>query len=346
MTIVFPPPLAPVDEMNRLPGVTRAKGLIGGLIRQMTLDAVRGGRRLPPRPLLRRPDPSPAWGRARFVGVHVDDYLTHGNAVHLVTSRTADGLPASVMWLPAMEVGVADQRRYGGALTYWWAGRELPLEDVVHVARGADPRNPVRGMGVVEQHVTTWTKLSKRETYETDAVSTSGVPSVVVTTPNPDLSQTEADTMKASWMEKFARREPVILPSGVEVKPLAWSPNDSQMAEAHNMGLVDIANAFGMDGSWVGASVEGMTYKNISSMFLGLVRETIEPISDDFEQIWGDSWLSWGQELQFRKSDILTGDLTSEMGWIGDAIDRKLITEDEGRARLSYPPMTREDSSV
>ena len=35
---------------------------------------------------------------------------------------------------------------------------------------------------------------------------------------------------------------PVILPSGSEVKPLAWSPSDSQMVEAHQMSLQDVAN--------------------------------------------------------------------------------------------------------
>lgn len=334
------PPSSPLDQLAGLPAVTRARGLISGLIRQMSIEAVKGGR-LQPRPrLLHRPDPSPAWGRARFVGCHVDDYLTHGNAVHLVTSRHAStGLPASAMWIPAVELGVTDERRYGGKLRYWWGGVELPIDDVVHVARGADPRMPVRGMGVIEQHLTTWQRLTKQANAESDSYDHSGVPSVAVITPNADLSPAEAEAAKASWMEKFQRREPVILPTGTEVKPLAWSPVDSQMVEAREMSLKDVANAFGMDGAWLGASTKGLTYKSIGPLFLGLVRETIEPVSDDFEQIWGESWLPWGTELQFTKSDILTDDLPTEMSWIGDAVDRKIITPEEGRTRLGYSKM-------
>ena len=91
--------------------------------------------------------------------------------------------------------------------------------------------------------------------------------------------------------------------------------------------------------AWLGASTKGLTYKSIGPLFLGLVRETIEPVSDDFEQIWGESWLQWGTDLAFTKSDILTDDLPTEMSWIGDAVDRKIITPEEGRMRLGYPKM-------
>lgn len=340
------PPIRPQEQMKGLPAVTRATGLIAGLIRQMHLDDYRGVQLMPTPRLLDRPDPSKGWGRARFIGVHIEDYLHHGNAISVVTSRNAEGYPASVMWLPAINVGVSDERAWGGELRYWYHGRQLVTDDVIHVARGADPMNPVRGIGVIEQHLTTWSRLTDQAVYESEAYRQSGVPSVAVITPNPDLSQEEADKAKASWMEKFVRREPVILPSGTEVKPLAWSPSDSQMVEAHTMGLQDVANAFGLDGAWLGAPTKGLTYKSIGPMFLGLVRETIEPIADDFEQIWGPEWLPHGHQLRFRKSDILTDDMPTEVDWIVDAIEAGMMSEDEGRARIGYPPKNKEMSHV
>lgn len=337
MGVTFPPT---VDRMSGVPGVTRATGLISGLIRQMTMDAIHDGMPRSPRPrILEKPDPMQQWGRARFIGCHVDDYLRHGNAVSLVTARDADGVPQSAMWLPAMHVQVADLRPYGGELTYWYLGQKLTLGDVVHVARGADPWNPARGVGVIEQHLTAWGLWQKQARYESDAYDQSGVPSVAVTTPNQDLSQAEADAAKSSWMEKFARREPVILPQGTTVVPLAWSPSDSQMVEAHQMTLQDISNAFGMDGYWLGAPVKGMTYKSPGLLYLALVRETIEPISDDFEQVWGPAWFPWGgDELRFRKQDILTDDMASEAEWLVKALGAKIVDLDEARDRLGYAP--------
>lgn len=332
----------PADALAGLPAVTRATGLISGLIRQMTIDVFRGPVQVAGTRLTARPDPSPGWGRGRFVGVHVDDYLRHGNAVHLITARDGDGVPVAAMWLPAVHVWVSDQRAHGGQLSYWYAGRELPLADVVHVARGADPDNPARGVGVIEQHLTTWGRLTKQARFEEDSYDRSGVPSVAVVVGNQDLTTASAEEAKERWMEKFQRREPVFLPQGTEVKPLAWSPSDSQMVEAHAMALQDVANAFGLDGFWVGVPSKGLTYKSPAPLFLSLVRETIEPISDDFEQSWGPSWLPLsevtGEELLFRKADILTDDMASEMAWLALGVEKKILDVDEARARIRMSP--------
>lgn len=326
-------------QLSGLPAVTRATGLIAGLIRQMSMDAYTGPRKLPRPRFLHRPDPSPGSGRAWWVGQHVTDYLIHGNCVHLVTSRHESGLPASAVWLPAQRVGITPTG--AGLLSpveYWLDGTKLQTADVVHVRRGADPNLPARGVGVVEQHLATFGKLQRQQRYEEEAYSSSGVPSVAVITPNSGLSQTQADDAKASWMEKFERREPVILPQGTTVTPLSWSPTDAQMVEAHEMSLGDVALMFNMDGAWLGAATKGMTYKSIGPLFLGLVRETIDPITDDLEQVWGDAWLHLGEDLHFTKQEILGDDMATEMAWISQGVEKKLISIDEGRERLGYSP--------
>ena len=182
-----------------------------------------------------------------------------------------------------------------------------------------------------------WDKLGRQQQFESDAYTSSGVPSVAVIAPNQDMSQEQADEAKTSWMAKFARREPVILPSGTSVQPLAWSPSDSQMVEAHQMSLQDVANMFGLDGAWLGAPTKGLTYKSIGPQFMGLVRETIDPITDDFEQVWGDAWLPWGQELRFNKQEILQDDMPTEMGWLKLGVEAQIIDVEEARERLGYP---------
>ena len=341
--IAFPPLESLSDSLSGLPAVTRATGLICGLIRQMDMNVYRGKVTLPRPRLLERPDPSPNTSRAWWVGVQVEDYLIHGNAVHLVTARSAaTGRPLAGLWLPASHLGITTAPMFDDlmpTLRYWYNGRELPTADVVHVQRGADRFNPMRGVGVVEQHLTAFSRLQKQQNYESDAYDTSGVPSIAVITPKEiELTPESADIAKTEWMERFRLRQPVILPSGSEVKPLAWSPSDSQMIEAHQMSLQDVANMFGMDGSWLGAPIQGMTYKSVGPMFLSLVRETVEPVSDEFEQVWGDAWLPYGQELRFHKPDILADDLPTEMGWMYKALRAKVITLEEVRTRLGLSP--------
>ena len=59
------------------------------------------------------------------------------------------------------------------------------------------------------------------------------VPSVAIITPTGTLTQDVADAAKEAWLNKFGGpvREPVILPNGTQVIPLAWSPSDTQLIE-------------------------------------------------------------------------------------------------------------------
>lgn len=329
------------DRLSGLPAVTRATGLISGLIRQMKMDAYREDTKLARPRILHRPDPTPNTARSWFVGVHVNDYLRHGNAINITTVRDEFGLPLASMWLPAQQVGVTTAPMWDDlapTLRYWFNGRELPTNDVVHVRRGADPWNPWRGVGVLEEHLTAFRRLHAQQNSETDSYNTNGVPSVVVTVPNADTTQEEMTDAKNRWMQNFQNREPAIVPAGTVVTPVAWSPKDSQMSEAHGMSLQDVANMFGMDGFWTGTPSKGLTYKSPGPLFLSLTRETIEPISDDFEQVWGDAWLPMDQQLWFHKPDILADDLPTEMGWMEKALGAGVMVKEEVRPRLGLSP--------
>src|SRR5262245_6121052 len=145
-----------VETALRIPAVSRATALYSGLIRQCPLDAYRGTTPLPRPRLLDRPDPDRE--RAWFVGVQVEDYLWHGNAISLVTDRNVEGWPTALAWVPAAwtQVVTAPAERP----RYYVGDRELPLDDVIHVRRSADRWNPIRGVGVVEQHLTTFDRVA------------------------------------------------------------------------------------------------------------------------------------------------------------------------------------------
>src|SRR4029077_3274469 len=103
---------------------------------------------------------------------------------------------------------------------------------------------PARGVGVIEQHLSSLDRIAMEEAYEGDALKHGAVPSVAVITPNARLGEKESTTAKADWLAKFVGpgREPAILPAGTQVVPLGWSPSDNQMIEARKMSLLDVAN--------------------------------------------------------------------------------------------------------
>ena len=326
----------------RIPSVSRATALYSGLIRQCPMDAYRGTTPLERPRLLDRPDPTRS--RSWFVGVNVEDYLWHGNAIGHVTTRNAEGWPATVEWVPAARTAVVSPP--GDPTTYWVDGEWVNPDDIIHVRRGANRWAPASGVGVIEQHLGTFDRVGLEEEYERTALTRSGVPSVAVVAPNPSLSTEEADAADAKWAEKFAVRKPVFLPYGTTITPLGWSPTDNQMVEARKMSLQDVANAFNLDGYWLGADTSGLTYKSPGPMYLSLLRTSLEPVMADFEQGWADAWLPRGQAVRFDRLYLTRDDFASSIDALVKAIAppvsdptvTPILTPEEARLYLGLAP--------
>lgn len=338
-TIIWPNdapslPMSP-EVAKSLPAVGRVLGLLAGMIKQMPLENFDGKSYIAKPRLLDQPDPNRA--RAWWVGMHVEDYLLNGNAVGLVTVRDSIGYPLAVEWIPAdwIEITWTEDRR---AVDYWVGGYQLPTRDVIHVQRGADRWCPYRGVGLVEQHFQQLSKIGDQERYERSMLSGSGVPSVAIIAPNAELQQTVADEAKASWVEKYSGpvRQPAVLPAGTVVQPLAWSPHDAELAAARGLNALDVANMANMDGWWVGAPSGSFSYKSPGPMYLNLIRQTVNPILEDFEGVWSQAMLPRGRWVRFDRTVVLKDDMPTMIATAAAAVKAGLWTVSEARAYLGY----------
>jgi HK97 family phage portal protein len=326
---------------RRIPAVGRALSLLTGLIKQMPMDAYRGYQRLPQPRLLSRPDPDR--GGPWFVQVSAEDYLLNGNAIAVITSRGADGWPLTVMWLPTTWVQVV-WNPYNldpdAVLTYYYAGVTLPTENVIHVRRSADRGYPVRGVGIVEEHLSTLDRMAQEEEYERGALAGGAVPSVAIITPQTTLTQGVADEAKDNWMSKFSGpvREPAILPNGTQVIPLAWSPTDAQLNEARQLSMIDVANIFNLNSYWTNAPGASMTYRTAAPLYQEILRTSIEPILADLEDAWSDAWLPRGTTVRFRRGQLLREDLATTTTAAVASYGAGITTLAEARVELGLPP--------
>jgi HK97 family phage portal protein len=330
-----------VETARKLPGVGRALQLYGGLISQCPLDQYRGDVLLNPRPpVLQLPDAN-LRSRATFVRVHVEDYLLHGNAVHLVTARDGNNAVRGARWFPAHMWFVADPASTpDGGIDYYLNGRKVPRDDVVHVQRGAAEGQPWRGVGVVEEHLKTLNRVGLEEAAESQNLTGGGVPSVAVIAPQPTMSETEAEAAKDKWEEKFSGpgRRPAILPNGTQVVPLGWKPMEGEMVEARKMSLTDQANAFNLDPYWLGGQSSSYTYKSPGPMFLALLRISLNPVMTDLEDVWSLSWLPpSGRSVKFDRLQLTRDDFATEVTTGVAAVEAGLITAEEWRVRQGLP---------
>jgi HK97 family phage portal protein len=327
------------QSARRVPGVARCIQLYGGMLKQMEIDVYRGADKLPTPRLVDRPDP--VRGRPWFVQVSVEDYLLNGNSISLVTTRGADGWPTSVQWLPAQSVYITWTPYDPDVdIQYFYYGTPLPLENVIHVRRGADRYFPVRGVGVVEEFLATLDRVAMEEEYERSALSSGAVPSVAIIAPG-SLTKDVADEAKSDWLGKYGgpSREPAILPNGTQIVPLAWSPSDTQLTEARHMSLTDVANAFNVDGYWLGAAVSGMTYKTAAPQYQQILRTSLEPVIADFESEWSYSWLPRGQVIRFDRAQLLRDDLATTATASAGLYGAGIVNLEEARQMVGLPPV-------
>ncbi|HET6742395.1 MAG TPA: phage portal protein [Kribbella sp.] len=330
-----------VDTARTIPGVGRALQLYGGLISQCPLDLYRGDVTVHPRPrFLDVPDVSMR-ARSTFVRVQIEDYLLHGNAVHLVTMRDASGGVRGVKWFPAWMWFVTDPATtQDGGIDYYLNGRRVNREDVIHVQRGAAAGQPWRGVGVVEEHLKTLNRAGLEEAAEALNLAGGGVPSVAVIAPNPNLSTAEANKAADDWQTRFAGpgRKPAVLPNGTQVIPLGWKPQEGEMVEARKMTLIDLANAFNLDSRWLGGQAGHMEYKSPGPMFLELLRTSLNPVMVDFEQVWSLLWMPpAGRAVRFDRLELTRDDFSTEVTTGVAAVAGRLMTREEWRVRWQMP---------
>lgn len=351
----IPPPLDPWSTAGpyvwdsrtalRIPAVARCVNLYTALTKQMPIDAWRGANPLPRPRLLSRPDPNRA--RSWFVQVSIEDYLLDGNAICQVTSRGVDGWPTSVVWRPTAWVSLVwPGSSPGEEPDYYYRGKIIPPGDVVHVRRGADRQFPVRGVGVIEQHLPDLDRVAMESEYERSALAGGAVPSVAIISNTAGLTQEVADETKATWLAKFAgpQREPAILPNGSQIIPLAWSPTDAQLTEARKLSLVDVANMFNLDGYWLGAPVAGMTYRTAGPQYQQILRTSLEGVLVDFEDVWAAEWLPRGQSIRYDRFQLLREDMATTATAMATLVGAGIITPEEARAILALPVVAGEGS--
>lgn len=336
-----------VDTARTIPGLGRALGIYG-MVAQCDLLHFRGSEQLTgPLPrMLQQPDPDmvlPTW-----ITVHVEDYLLHGNACHLVTAWGADSMPAAARWYPAHAWSIQPDSQ--NQPVYMLYGREVPRDAVVHVQRGADPSFPFRGVGIVEQYLGTFDRAGLQGAAESANLRDRGMPSVAVITPNVEpMPAAESDALADRWVERFSgpTPKPGIFPKDTVITPLSWNPDDQQMVQARAMTLKDIANACNLDGYWLGAEGSSHTYRSPGPMFLSLLRTSIEPVLAPIEATWSLAWLPYGRRVRLDRVQLLRDDLQTMMTTFEAGSRAGLFPDpDEPRRYMGFPQLTDEQRAM
>ena len=214
-----------------------------------------------PRRACRRPDQRrtrPACPTSTIWGQWILSALWFGDGFAYVPTRDEQGAPKPPLWL----LNPADvELRDGG---YWVADERMNPGTIIHL-RGQLPIVDGRGTGVLARFAADLGINMSLRSYMAGAF-TAGVPAGYLKALTPNLSQDQADALKARWMSQHGgRRSIAVLNATTEFHPLTWSPVELAAADFARITLGQIALMFGLPAYMLGAPTDSSARMPTSS---------------------------------------------------------------------------------
>jgi HK97 family phage portal protein len=333
-----------------IPGGWRAALLLSGLLGRVPWDAFRQPIGLPevklsPRPLLLE-QPNPPETRMTTFRSWGLDYIWHGNAVGIVAARNASNVPTAVYPVPAIYVGVRRVTKWVdsplpiGALEYGIGDMRLGSQDVIHVKGPCEP-GALRGLGVLECHLNTL-QLAQDQARQARAVSAHGVPTGILYSANPDLTDNEAADLKAGWLASQRDRTVAVLNPSTRFEALSWNPEEMQLVEARKFSLNELELIFGLPVGWLGGTDSSRKYSNMSQDDLHMLKYSLGDHLEQFEQTLSLAFprgtIARANLSVVLRADLLTRYQAYEIGIKNRFLEPNEAREDDNRAPLPEKP--------
>ena len=215
----------------------------------------------------------------------VRSLIMRGNAYGLILSRDRYGWPTTIeLQHPDTVSGKWD----AATLETEWriGGTKVPADDVWHVTINEVPGSPF-GLSMISYAALSIRSGLSAAQYSADFFAGGGHPSALITT-DQNLTGEQLDDAKSRWLK--ARREsdpgaPALLGSGWTYAPIQISPEDTQFLDAIGASVADVARFLGLPPEMIGGSAgDSMTYSNVESRSLDLLKYSINPVLRRLEE--------------------------------------------------------------
>jgi len=216
---------------------------------------------------------------------------------------------------------------------------ELDPDKLIHL-RGEPPYPATgKGEGIVQRFGLDLGLAAAMRSYASGIFNT-GVPAGYLKVNAPNVSEPQADTLKARWLKQHggAKRSIAVLNAATDFVPIALSPVDSQLDTAREWSLRDIALAFGVPAYMLGVPGDSSTYANVESRMIELRTFTLLPWIRRIESCL-DSQFAAGTELKIITDSMLRADTATRFTAYESALRGGWLTVAEIRALEDRPPL-------
>jgi HK97 family phage portal protein len=324
-----------------IPGVWRAVNVMADLLSGVPWQAFVEREddvleRIKPNPLLLE-QPAPPDVRVTTISSMAFDLILDGNALAIIADRDSRGNVTAISPQPAAWSGVRRNTDTGQVEYLTNGGRVYPASEVVHI-KGPTVPGQLWGMGVIEAHFWGSLRLAHDLNKQAGDVSLNGIPTGVYKLGDPDADKAMADATKTGWQAAMATRTIAVMGPYDDFTPLSWNPKDSQLIEARQFSLLEIANIFGLPPSFIGAQSGGsMTYTNIEQESLNVLRYSMRGHLTRMEETLSLCFPSRKVKVKANLNSFLESDTLTRYQGYSEGISAGWLRRSEVRAKERLP---------
>lgn len=259
-----------------------------------------------------------------------------GFALGRVTAWDAAMYPKRAEWI-CPDV-VRPKSIEGGRIEWRVGGNVVDASDYLHVpSRWVPPGQP---WGVSPLDSSGLVDLARTvQAFGRDWFRNGAVPSAIIYS-DQVLDDEQQTSLLDKLMMRWRSRRPAVLGSGLKYEQVSVAANESQFLETITHVTADIAVAFNMPPTMVGAAISGsaVTYQNLEQNQQNYLVSCINPdlvvIQESLDRHTRRGQYSRWTTAAFVQSDTLTKYRAAEIG-----IRSKMILPDEARAWFEMAPL-------
>lgn len=338
--------VASLKEALGVPAVFRAVTLIANTTGALSLEAFRNGARLSdtdrPR-LIVRPDPFTT--PRDFYRDTAYNMATRGEAWWWVAKRDSNGDALSLLTVNPAEVTVTANERDLRYPLIEWRGVKMRNEDMRQLTLLREAGD-LRGMGPLQVCGAAISVTVEAQEWAANFFASGGYPSILLKS-QVDLTEEEANALKAQWIETYSNMPKVTTPS-VDVAEIGANPQGAQMLQARDYQTGDIARMFGIPASLLDHTTPGssLTYQNLEGEFGKFVRACLWPnYLEPIEQAMSDL-LTRSTVARFNLDALLRADSKTRYEVYKLGVESGVLAIDEARVQEGLDPGDVERATV
>ena len=155
----------------------------------------------------------------------------------------------------------------------------------------------------------------------------------------PNLTQAQADELKAKWLLTVAGTwAPVVIPSSTTFTPLASDADKAQLVQARQWDATMVAMILGVPPFLLGIETQRHTYTNAETEFGRFISTTILRLLKPLEQQLTAQCLPRGNEAEFWTGALLRADTATRAQAAVSLYGAEIVTLEEARELAGFPP--------